>query len=95
MPILGPKMLKRDFLDPGAIAAGHKMVLNQLPKRRLPGELRAVPGSTERGWGLYIEENRVCPSLIQFCVFISVLAFVVFILTTILSFTMGATVRYR
>lgn len=55
MPILGFNLLKQDLLDPDAIAVGHRTVLDQLPKRRLPGQLKAIPGSGVTGWGLYIE----------------------------------------
>jgi len=58
MPILGFNMLKQDLLDPDAIAAGQRTVLDQLPKRRLPGQLKAIPGSDVTGWGLYIEAKR-------------------------------------
>ena len=58
MPILGFNMLKQDLLDPDAIAAGQRTVLDQLPKRRLSEQLRAIPGSDVTGWGLYIEAKR-------------------------------------
>ena len=60
MPVLGPNMLRQDLLYPDAIAAGQRTVLDQLPKRRLPGQLKAIPGSDVTGWGLYIETK---PSL--------------------------------
>jgi len=57
MPVLGPNMLRQDLLYPDAIEAGQRTVLDQLPKRRLPGQLKAIPGSDVTGWGLYIEKK--------------------------------------
>ena len=41
VPVLGPTMLKGDFLNPHFIAAGQRTTLHQLPKRRFQGELKA------------------------------------------------------
>jgi len=57
MPVLGPNMLKQDFLDPDAIATGQKTFFDQLPKRRSPGLLAAIPGGDVTYWGLYIEKT--------------------------------------
>jgi hypothetical protein len=59
VPVLGPTMLTRDFLDPDAIATGQTTVFDQLPKRRLREKLKGTPGGQRvTGWGLHIEESE-------------------------------------
>jgi len=57
MPVLGPNMLKQDFLDPNAIAIGQRTLFDQLPKRRFSGRLPAIPGGEIAHWGLYVEKK--------------------------------------
>jgi hypothetical protein len=66
-------MLKGDFLDPHLIAAGQRTTLHQLPKRRLPGELKATPDQLATGWGLHIEEDWHWPTI--YCSFVVIILF--------------------
>ena len=66
VPVLGPRMLTSDFLDPSSINKAQKTTLNQLPKR-ICGVLQATPDAQERGWGLHIEEDWHWPTL--YCCF--------------------------
>jgi hypothetical protein len=73
VPVLGPTMLKGDFLNPHSIAAGQRTTLNQLPKRRLQGELKATPDDLATGWGLHIEEDWHWPTI--YCCFVLIILF--------------------
>lgn len=64
VPVLGPKMLKGDFLSPHMIAAGQRTTLRQLPKRLGGrGELKATPDDLAIGWGLHLEEDWHWPTI--------------------------------
>ena len=73
LPVLGPRLLKEDFLRPHNIAAGQRTTLNQLPKRRLEGELKATPDDLATGWGLHIEEDWHWPTI--YCCFLVITLF--------------------
>jgi hypothetical protein len=72
VPVLGPRMLTSDFIDPGSINRTQKTTLNQLPKR-ICGVLKATPEAQERGWGLHIEEDWHWPTL--YCCFFVMCSF--------------------
>ena len=67
VPVLGPRMLTSDFIDPSSINKAQKTTLDQLPKR-ICGVLQATPETQERGWGLHIEEDWHWPTL--YCCFL-------------------------
>jgi hypothetical protein len=66
-------MLKEDFLNPHSIVAGQRTTLNQLPKRRLQGELQATKDELATGWGLHIEEGWHLPTI--YCCFVVIILF--------------------
>lgn len=73
VPVLGPTMLKGDFLNPHLIAAGQRTTLHQLPKRRLQQELKATPDYLATGWGLHIEEDWHWPTI--YCCLVAIICF--------------------
>lgn len=73
VPVLGPTMLKGDFLNPGLIVAGQKTTLNQLPKRKMQEELTATMDELAIGWGLHIEEDWHWPTI--YCCFAALVLF--------------------
>jgi hypothetical protein len=72
VPVLGPRMLTSDFIDPRSINRAQKTTLNQLPKR-ICGVLKATHVAQERGWGLHIEEDWHWPTL--YCCFFVMCSF--------------------